>query len=662
MSKVVVIDTGVLCHRAIFAWASVKKKILNGVLKETAFLPPVSYTFFQMLLGSLKRIGVNKDDTIILALDKTNSWRKAFYPLYKGQRKALREKLKHVDWKYHYSMVDKVVAQIDESTNWHVLWFPHLWNGADLLFTKEGTKFLDENKIDLGKWYGCVKGTTKIKTDNGDIEIENLTGKEKVYSYNFKTQKIELNNIINIQKTKSLHRYKLIFYGRKNKDLYITEEHPVYTTKGWKQVKDLNINDVIYHTIDYSLLNEDKLIKLGYFIGYMFADGYINKKNGKIQIDSIDYDSILNLQTICYELFNYKANILTRKPKKENHSTVYSLRISERTITQTIVDNMKLKNNKKFKNGFVGGFFDAEGTFNHKRKHIRITNTNKKLLKYVFNICEKKFLNPKFYRFKDKRENRKDIFSLDINYKKNVNKFFKKFPTFIKRKKPLQNGVKIRDIKLINYDTHQTNYNLEIYPNNNYFANNLLVHNCEADDCIAYACDYYKDREVIIVSIDADLDMLCINDNVKYFTLMTKYRGGRGTYKVIKNGYKVLSKKIEKGDISDNIIPGETDDNSENAQKKRELIIDLINLPSFVKDKLKPVFDNLQKKEIYLEKLPFQNSLAKKFFDIYKKDKIITYEDSVKRLERKKVRAKNKKIKQKQKKQKSMRKRRKNNG
>ena len=322
MSKIIILDGGVLTHKAIFSWGSIKQKILNGILPKSHFLPPVSYTFFQMILGSLKRIGVNKDDTIILALDNTTSWRKFFYKNYKGQRKEYRDSHKLIDWKKHYAFINKVIEQIKESTDWHVMWLPNLWNGADLALTEQGQELINESDVDLNKTYGA-----------------------------------------------------------------------------------------------------------------------------------------------------------------------------------------------------------------------------------------------------------------------------------------------------------------------------------EGDDIIAYATKYYSDKEVIMVSIDADLDQLCIRDNVKFFTLMIKYRGGTGVYKVIDNGYKVLSKKIEKGDKSDNIIPGETDDNSELAQKQREIIIDLINLPSFVEEKLKPVFDNLSNSQLILDKLPFQNSLAKKYLDIYKKDKIITYEDSVKRLERKKVRIKNKKKK-----------------
>jgi len=323
MSKVVVIDGGVMTMKSIFSWGSTKQKIVEGTLPKSTFLPPSSYTFFLMIIGSLKRIGINKEDQIILAIDNTTSWRKFFYSSYKGQRKEYRDSHKFIDWSFHYNLINKTIKQLEESTDWNIIWCPNLWNGADLALTEQGQELINESEVDLEKTYGT-----------------------------------------------------------------------------------------------------------------------------------------------------------------------------------------------------------------------------------------------------------------------------------------------------------------------------------EADDVIAYSTKYYSDKEVIIISIDADLDQLCVRNNVKFFTLMTKYRGGTGTYKVIDNGYKVLSHKIEKGDKSDNIIPGETDDNSELAQKQRELIIDLINLPSFVEEKLKPVFDNLSNSQLILDKLPFQNSLAKKYLDIYKKDKIITYEDSVKRLERKKKKTKKKKEKQ----------------
>lgn len=318
LGKIILLDGGYLTASAILQFGGNQKKILAGILPKTFFNPPVGYTFFQKTLGLLKRVGVDKDDTIILALDKTKSFRKLFYPLYKAQRKGLRDDQDHIDWAFHYTQIDKVVEQIKESTDWHVMWFPWCWNTADLFFTKEGQEFLKEEEIEKwDEWYGL-----------------------------------------------------------------------------------------------------------------------------------------------------------------------------------------------------------------------------------------------------------------------------------------------------------------------------------EADDIIAYATEYFQDKEVIIVATDADLQMLCAKPNVKFFSPLVKCKAGKGAYKLVDNGYKILADKIEKGDKSDNIIPGETDDNSPEALRKRELIIDLLNLPEFVKDKLKEEFDKLEPKQLIPENLPFQKSLACKFNDIYKPDKIITYDESLKYHEKRKKKSK----------------------
>jgi len=314
--KTIVIDSGVLTMKAISAWGATKLKILDGKLPASTFLPPVSYTWFIMAISLLKKIGVNKDDLIIIARDKTRSWRKFFYPNYKAQRAGLREDKTHIDWKYHYGIIDDFLQQIQDSTNWHVIWEPNLFNGADLLFTQESQK----------------------------------------------------------------------------------------------------------------LLNEDDI-----------SDDMLNQNWG-----------------------------------------------------------------------------------------------------------------------------------------------------------------------------------------------------AEADDIIAVASKFYADREVVFASIDADLDQLTVRENTKFFTLAQKYKSGKGVYKKIDNGYEVLSKKIEKGDKSDNIIPGITDLNTPTDQELRKLIIDLINLPEWFEEKINKVFENLPEKEMNYELLPFQNSLARKFDQIYEKDKIITFEESMKFYERKK--------------------------
>ena len=327
-SKVIIIDGGVMTMKSIFSWGSVKKKILNKILPESTFLPPVSYTFFLMCISALKKIGVNEGDRIILACDKTTSWRKFFYPEYKAQRAGDRDKQEHIDFPFHFKMLDNLLEQLEDSTDWNIMWLPNMWKGADLLFTEQGEQFFDPDEYDdndnLNRWYGM-----------------------------------------------------------------------------------------------------------------------------------------------------------------------------------------------------------------------------------------------------------------------------------------------------------------------------------EADDIIAYASEYYTDKDVVFVSIDADLDQLCVRENTQFFTTAQKYKGSSGLYKCVKNGYSVLAKKIDKGDIADNILPGVTDDETTEEAKKRshelrELIIDLINYPEFIKKKMKPIFDALPDKELDLNNLPFPKSLALRYHEVFKKDKIITIEQCEAYLEKKKIKKKKK--------------------
>jgi len=330
MGKIILVDNSSIVHQAIFSWNAQKQKQINGILDEDAFILSSNYSYFMSLISLLRRVGVEQEDTIILAGDGRNSWRKAFYKPYKEHRKDYRESHELIDWNYHYRLINKTIQQIEDSTDFHIVWLSGIYNYLDLLNTTEGEKFLDVEQID-----------------------------------NFEEE-----------------------------------------------------------------------------------------------------------------------------------------------------------------------------------------------------------------------------FGL------------------------------------------------------------------EADDVLAVGAKVFKDKKCIIISKDTDLEQLCVNPNVKFFSMNTKWRGGTGVYKPVENGYKILDKKIRLGDKSDNIVVSEND--TEKDSEIRKLIIDLINLPTWVEKPIREVLENLPQKKSDFSKLPFPNSLAKRFPQIYANDKIITYEDSVARLERKKKRAINKK--KKMKKTKTMRK------
>ncbi len=180
---------------------------------------------------------------------------------------------------------------------------------------------------------------------------------------------------------------------------------------------------------------------------------------------------------------------------------------------------------------------------------------------------------------------------------------------------------------LIDFDEQFSKFNklhdqLE-YSTNWHFVR--LWDGAEADDIISVATRVYKDRPCIIVSTDGDLKQLTFYKNVLFFSITKKCKGSKGMYEFVQNPLKIIADKAKKGDISDNIIPEPNED--ENDIELRRQLVNLLELPEKVESSITEVLKNLQSKtEIKQEALPFQNSLAQRFFDIYKKDHILTPE------------------------------------
>jgi len=165
----------------------------------------------------------------------------------------------------------------------------------------------------------------------------------------------------------------------------------------------------------------------------------------------------------------------------------------------------------------------------------------------------------------------------------------------------------------------------------------------EADDWMAVGSRYYKDDEVILVTFDADMEQLTSYDNVKVFSPMIKMKGRKGGYKIVKDPYAGLAKKInkEQADNLTNPVLNEED------YEKRKMVVSLLELPDFVEDVCRKEFDNFKsKEEINIEAIPF-TSMRDKINSLYNdKSQVVTYEDSVKALEnknKKKAKAKQKK-------------------
>ncbi len=155
----------------------------------------------------------------------------------------------------------------------------------------------------------------------------------------------------------------------------------------------------------------------------------------------------------------------------------------------------------------------------------------------------------------------------------------------------------------------------------------IMLDNCEADDIISYGVRYYKKYPCIIMSTDSDFEQLFAFQNVSIFSPHPKKKCYK---KPPKNPYKIIEKKIKKEASDDLISPIVTEED----YQKRFLIINLLKLPEEIEKRIEEQINFLPEKNWEIRKLPFF-SLHKRFEEIYKQDKIVTFEKSMKILTKK---------------------------
>jgi len=165
----------------------------------------------------------------------------------------------------------------------------------------------------------------------------------------------------------------------------------------------------------------------------------------------------------------------------------------------------------------------------------------------------------------------------------------------------------------------------------------------ESDDVCAVACRYYKNDTVVIATCDKDLHQLAYYENVLIFNVHKKCKGSKGMYDKVDDPLKIIADKVRMGDISDNIIVDKVNDTELDEQLRFE-IINLLELPDYVENGIREIFDGFEKKELNLDKLPSFRNAREKFLKIYEKEKIVTPEYCYKLAEKRKA-TQDKKIK-----------------
>jgi len=158
----------------------------------------------------------------------------------------------------------------------------------------------------------------------------------------------------------------------------------------------------------------------------------------------------------------------------------------------------------------------------------------------------------------------------------------------------------------------------------------------EADDWMAIAAKYYTDCEVVALTIDSDVAQLWHYSNFKWFSPHRKMK----RYKVKPpkfNVYAEIEKLINTKGHNNLGIPTTPEE-----RENKRLCVDMINLPEWIEEICIARFKEIKPKQANPELLKSQTLIDRYNSLNTSSDKIITYENSCKLVEKRKKRAKNK--------------------
>jgi len=117
--------------------------------------------------------------------------------------------------------------------------------GEVRVYTADASRVAETSKALMG--FGCIPAGFKVLTDKGEIEISELVKNKnasKVYSYNHKKNKVELQKILEYQDNLLGNRrlFEIYFGGKK---IQCTEDHPIWIVgRGYTKASEVRVGDV----------------------------------------------------------------------------------------------------------------------------------------------------------------------------------------------------------------------------------------------------------------------------------------------------------------------------------------------------------------------------------------------------------------------------------
>ena len=175
--------------------------------------------------------------TITISIDSsstTDEFNKVRYVLY---RKNSSE---------NFVKVNEFV-QTNKSENFKLSYDDYDYEDVSLWHLYYKVEAYTDNNLKIGEKefenHYCFVAGTKVKTENGYKNIEDIKIGEKIYSYNLENNELELKKVINTIESSTIDTYKMTIG---DKTVEMSPRHQIYIIdKGWTRAYDVKSGDMM---------------------------------------------------------------------------------------------------------------------------------------------------------------------------------------------------------------------------------------------------------------------------------------------------------------------------------------------------------------------------------------------------------------------------------
>ena len=212
--------------------SSVKDITCNNVLTNLDVEPKLTKTYTINANASAETSNKGKLTISIASSNTTDEFNKVKYIIYKKNNTE-------------YVKIHETVLT-NKSNNFTLNYYDESFsNSKDMYYKVEA---YTENNLKIGEkefthLFFCFVAGTKVKTENGFKNIEDIKIGDKVYSFNLDNNEIELKEVLELIHSSAKDTYKMTIGG---KTVEMTSKHQVYIVdKGWTRAYNIKIGDMM---------------------------------------------------------------------------------------------------------------------------------------------------------------------------------------------------------------------------------------------------------------------------------------------------------------------------------------------------------------------------------------------------------------------------------